>query len=158
MGNLLEVKIKKDTVNNVVKAVKQDHVGQHAELVKGGKLKIERGTGWNTADGFTQIKFYTWDRATKTKSATPIATWSPSAAKTTTEIKLGNTKEFDVAAEYSGTVCDAITLTDARDFGNKTGEDDLYYEVVIGGLPMDPEIVNKSGTTGNSKWVTTTTA
>ena len=75
---------------------------------------------------------------------------------------LADTPHIDTSADKftaiptaSQGVCTAVELKDIE--GSQNARDEMYYELIIGGETMDPEIINKSGgSSGNSSWVRNT--
>ena len=106
-----------------------NHRGQKAKLHHGDSLQFLKGNGWGTGDKFTEVDFYP-TQVDCTNQTNRVGYWKPDSSS-------GLTDRFTVTSDAA-----SVTLTDAEPTG--PGED-LFYAVKIGGLRMDPEVINKGG-------------
>ncbi|MHC5024015.1 MAG: hypothetical protein ACYTGG_08895 [Planctomycetota bacterium] len=116
-----------------------DQPGKHAELFHDDTLVISRGTGgvgWDSNDGITRVDFFHTEPKYNQRNATPDGSWTPTG---TTGLEGKFT--FSTTPATGG----VITEVKVMDAERPSTDDPWWYKVTIGGLVLDPEVINKSG-------------
>lgn len=119
-----------------------DHPGKAAALAQNDSLAIVLSTNWASTDGITRVDFYTSETLKDANSPSTVY-WTPTG-------QTGVSSHLSLSpAPPASTPVTTLTVTHTGTVPSDVG---IWYKITAGGLVLDPELVNKSGT-GGTGWV-----